>query len=113
MGTFENRIEHKSDQLGWTTVFVASVANKFGIRGASEANLSKAFNRVKDLSTRDTALPLDLLLGRFLKMCEVFQPFTLKLDDPDKAKQLLEDFEAGNLVVSVSRREKEPQNANN
>ncbi len=105
MGTFENRIEHKADQLGWTTGFVASVANKFGIRGASEASLSKAFNKTKELPTHETALPLDQLLGRFLKMCERFEPFTLRLDDPDQAKQLLEDFEVGNLAVSVTRQE--------
>ena len=103
MGTFENRIEHKSDQLHWSTVFVSTIASKFGIRGASEASLSKAFNKTKELPTNETALPLDQLLGRFLKMCEAFEPFALRLDDPDKAKQLLEEFESGNLAVSVAR----------
>jgi len=37
-------------------------------------------------------------------MCEAFQPFTLRLDDPDQAKQLLEDYEQGNLLVYVARR---------
>ena len=104
MGTFENRIEYKADQLRWSTVRVAATAAKFGISGASEASLSKAFNKTKDLST-DTALALDLLLGRFLKMSEAFKPFDIRLDDPNEAKKLLEDFEGGNLVVSVTRQE--------
>jgi len=86
-------------------VFVASVAGKFNIPGASEASLSKAFNRTKDLPTHQTALPLDQLLGRFLKMCAAFEPFKLRLDDPAEAKSLLEDFESGNLAVSVTHQE--------
>jgi len=105
MGVYENRIQNKADELDWSTVFVSTVASKFGIPGASEASLSKAFNRTKELPTAQTALPLDQLLGRFLKMCEAFKPFTLRLDDPDHAKQLLEDFESGNLTVAVSRQE--------
>jgi hypothetical protein len=99
MGTYENRIEQKADRLGWSTVLVASVANKFGIRGASESTLSKAFKGLKELSTHDTALPLDLLLGRFVKMAETFAPFELRLDDPAKAAELLQSFEAGELAV--------------
>ncbi|SRR6266550_560575 len=105
MSTFENRIEHNAEELGWNAMRVASVASKFGIRGASETALSKAFNGLKDLPTHETALPLDLLLGRFLKMCEAFKPFTVQLNDPEQAKQLLEDFEAGRLAVSVTRQE--------
>ena len=105
MGVYENMIQNKADQLNWSTVRVSAVASKFGIPGASEANLSKAFNRTKELPTAQTALPLDQLLGRFLKMCEAFEPFTLRLDDPEQAKQLLEDYEAGKLVVSITRRE--------
>jgi hypothetical protein len=105
MGVYENRIQNKADELDWSTVFVSTVASKFGIPGASEASLSKAFNRTKELPTAQTALPLDQLLGRFLKMCEAFKPFTLRLDDPEHAKQLLEDFESGNLTVAVTRRE--------
>jgi hypothetical protein len=105
MGVYENMIQNKADKLDWSTVRVSAVASKFGIPGASEANLSKAFNRTKELPTAQTALPLDQLLGRFLKMSEAFEPFTLRLDDPEQAKQLLEDFEAGRLVVSVTRQE--------
>jgi hypothetical protein len=105
MGVYEYMIQNKADKLDWSTVFVSTVASKFGIPGASEASLSKAFNRTKELPTAQTALPLDQLLGRFLKMCEKFEPFALRLDDPDQAKQLLEDFEAGNLAVSVTRQE--------
>jgi len=105
MGVYENMIQNKADKLDWSTVRVAAVASKFGIPGASEANLSKAFNRTKELPTAQTALPLDQLLGRFLKLCEVFKPFEVRLDDPEQAKQLLEDFEAGRLVVSVRREE--------
>ena len=105
MGVYENMIQNKADELDWSTVFVSTVASKFGISGASEASLSKAFNRTKELPTAQTALPLDQLLGRFLKMCEAFKPFTLRLDDPENAKQLLEDFESGNLSVAVTRQE--------
>jgi hypothetical protein len=105
MGTFENRIEHNAEELGWNAMRVASVASKFGIRGASETALSKAFNGLKDLPTHETALPLDLLLGRFLKMCDQFKPFEVRLDDPEQAKQLLEDFEAGRLTVLIGRLE--------
>jgi hypothetical protein len=105
MGVYENMIQNKADELDWSTVFVSTVASKFGIPGASEASLSKAFNRTKELPTAQTALPLDQLLGRFLKMCEAFKPFTLRLDDPEQAKQLLEDFESGNLTVAVTRQE--------
>lgn len=113
MGVFENMIERKSDQLGWSTVFLASVAGRFSIPGASEASLSKAFRKTKELPTTETAFPLDQVLSRFLKMCEAFEPFTLRLDDPDKAKQLLEDFETGNLIVSVTRRDQENKNGSN
>jgi hypothetical protein len=105
MGVYENMIQNKANKLDWRTVFLASVASKFGIPGASEASLSKAFNRTKELPTAQTALPLDQLLGRFLRMCEAFEPFALRLDDPDQAKKLLEDFEAGRLAVSVTRQE--------
>ncbi len=105
MGVYENMIQNKANKLDWTAVFVASVAGKFDIPGASEASLSKAFNRTRELPSRETALPLDLLLGRFLKMCAAFEPFKLRLDDPVEAKTLLEDFEAGNLVVSVTRQD--------
>jgi hypothetical protein len=105
MGTFENRIKNKADKLGWTTIILASVASKCGIRGASEASLSKAFANTKELSTHETALPLDQLLTRFLAMAERFEPFALNLRDPDQAKQLLEDFESGALIVSVTRQE--------
>jgi len=105
MGVYENMIHNKADKLNWSTVRVSAVASKFGIPGASEANLSKAFNRTKELPTAQTALPLDQLLGRFLRLCEVFKPFEVRLDDPEQAKQLLEDFEAGRLVVSVRREE--------
>ena len=74
MGVYENMIQNKADKLNWSTVRVSAVASKFGITGASEANLSKAFNRTKELPSAQTALPLDQLLGRFLKMCEVFKP---------------------------------------
>jgi len=105
MGVYENMIQNKADKLNWSTVRVSAVASKFAIPGASEANLSKAFNRTKELPTAQTALPLDQLLGRFLKMSAAFEPFTLRLDDPEQAKQLLEDFEAGRLAVSVTRQE--------
>ena len=105
MGVYENMIQNKADKLNWSTVRVSAVASKFSIPGASEANLSKAFNRTKELPTAQTALPLDQLLGRFLKMCEVFKPFEVRLDDPEEAKRLLEDFEAGRLAVSVTRHE--------
>jgi hypothetical protein len=107
MGVYENMIERKADQLDWSTVFVASIARKFGIPGASEPSLSKAFRKTKDLPTTETAFPLDQILSRFLKMCRAFEPFTLRLDDPDRAKELLEDFESGRLAVLVTRREKE------
>ncbi len=105
MGVYENMIEHKADQLGWTTVVLSAVANRFGIRGASESNLSKAFNKTKELPTHETAFPLDQLLSRFLKMTAAFEPFTLQLTNPEQAKRLLEDFEAGRLVVSITRQE--------
>lgn len=105
MGVYENMIQNKAIKLDWTGVFVASVAGKFDIPGASEASLSKAFNRTKELPTVQTALPLDLLLGRFLKMCAAFEPFKLRLDDPVEAKTLLEDFESGALAVSVTSQE--------
>lgn len=105
MGVYENMIQSKADKLDWSTVFVSTVASKFGIPGASEASLSKAFNRTKELPTAQTALPLDQLLGRFLKMCAAFEPFKLRLDDPVEAKTLLEDFESGNLSISVIRQE--------
>jgi hypothetical protein len=38
-------------------------------------------------------------------MAEAFEPFKLRLDDPDQAKELLEDFEAGRIAVSVTREE--------
>ena len=105
MGTYENRIQHKGSQLGWNAMRIASVANKFGIPGASETALSKSFNGVKDLPSVETALPLDLLLGRFLKMYETFRPFPLNLNDIEQAKQLLEDFEAGRIAVSITHQE--------
>ena len=88
-------------------LLLASVAGRFSIPGASEASLSKAFRKTKELPTTETAFPLDQMLSRFLKMCQAFEPFTLRLDDPDKAKHLLEDFESGKLVVSVIRQDKE------
>ncbi len=112
MGTFENRIVVKAKSLGWNAMRVASVASKFGIPGASETALSKAFNGLKELPTHETALPLDLLLGRFIKMCQVFQPFKLELSDPTRAKELLEGFESGRLIVSVTRHEPEKENQN-
>jgi hypothetical protein len=105
MGTFENRIEHKTNQLGWSVMFTSAVASKFGIPGASESNLSRSFKGLKELPSHETALPLDLLLGRFLTMVKTFDPFRIQLDDPAKAKELLEDFETGRLVVSVRREE--------
>lgn len=105
MGTYDNRIEHNANQLGWSAIRLSAVAAEFGISGASEANISKSRNRVRDLST-ETALELDTLLGRFLKMYKAFEPFKLRLDDsPEESKKLLEDFEAGRLVVSVRREE--------
>jgi hypothetical protein len=105
MGTYENRIKHKSEQLGWGTVMTSSVAGKFGIPKASQTALNQAFNGLKELATHETALPLDLLLGRFLKMVQALEPFDLRLSDPEKAKQLLEDFESGRLVVKITREE--------
>ena len=113
MGVYENMIERKADQLDWSTVFVASIARKFGIPGASEPSLSKAFRKTKDLPTAETAFPLDQVLSRFLNMCQAFEPFTLRLDDPARAKQLLEDFESGKLIVSVTRLDKEDQDGTN
>jgi hypothetical protein len=108
MGVYENRIEQKARQLGWSIAFTAAIANKFDIRGASEAMLSRAFAKTKDLSSHETAAPLDNLLGRFIKMCEAFQPFTLRLDeDPEKAKQLLESFESREILVYVGQRNKD------
>jgi len=107
MSTYTNKIEAIADQLNWSTVFVSAIANKFGISGASEASLSKAFNRTKELDATKTEVPLYVLLTRFSKMAATFKPFTVRLDDPDGAKQLLEEFEAGKLSVSVSRQDPE------
>jgi len=93
-----------ADTLNWTKGIVSAVANRFGISGASEPNLSKAYSKTKDLSSQ-TAADLMNLLFRFTKMAATFEPFSLRLDDPDHAKQLLEDFEAGKLVVQINRQE--------
>jgi hypothetical protein len=98
-------IERMADKLNWTKGLVAATANRFGIVGASEPNLSKAYSKTKDLNPQ-TAAELKTLLMRFTKMASAFEPFIPRLKDPDLAKQLLEDFEAGRLVVSVTRQDK-------
>jgi hypothetical protein len=98
------QIETMGDNLGWNRTKIAVVANRFWIAGASEPNLTKASNKSKDLNPQ-TAAELLTLMQRFTKMAAAVEPFKLRLDDPDYAKQLLEDFEAGKLVVQVSRRE--------
>jgi hypothetical protein len=98
------QIEAMGDKLGWNRTRIAVVANRFGIVGASEPNLTKASNKTKDLSPQ-TAAELLTLMQRYTKMAAAFAPFKLRVDDPDEAKQLLEDYEAGRLVVSV-RKEK-------
>jgi hypothetical protein len=91
--------------LNWNTDFVAALATADGIPGASEASLSKSFRNLKELDASRTAMPLDLLLGRFIKMSEAFQPFKLQFDNPVEALRLLKDVEAGKLVVSITRQE--------
>jgi len=107
MGTYENRIQDKMSEryLNWNTDFVAALANVEGIPGASEASLSKSFRNLKELDSTRTAMPLDLLLGRFIKLTDAFQPFKLQFDDPAKALQLLKDYESGALAVSITRQE--------
>jgi len=95
-------VEKMANELNWTKAVISAVASRFGIVGASEPNLSKAFAKTKDLSSQ-TAANLKNLLWRFMQMTTAFEPFKLRLDDPDRAKELLEDYEAGKLVVSVSR----------
>ncbi len=95
-------IEQMADGLNWPRSLVSANANRFGIAGASESNLTKAFAKTKDLNPQ-TAAELKTLLVRFTKMTEAFKPFELRLDDPDQSKQLLEDFEAGRIAVSVTR----------
>jgi hypothetical protein len=97
-------IEEMADKLNWTKGVISAVAHRFSVSGASEPNLSRAFAKTKDLSAQ-TAAELKSLLLRFTKMAQTFEPFILRLDDPDLAKQLLEDFEAGNLIVSVTHQE--------
>jgi hypothetical protein len=107
MGVYENRIQDKmsSRHLNWNTDFVAALAAAEGISGASEASLSKSFRNLKELDSTRTAMPLDLLLGRFIKMSEAFEPFELQFNDPAKALGLLKDYESGALVVSINRQE--------
>ncbi|SRR6266566_1005474 len=107
MGVYENRIQDKMSErhLNWNKDFVAALANAERIPGASEASLSKSFRNLTELDSARTAMPLDLLLGRFIKMTDAFQPFKLQFDDPAKALQLLKDYEAGKLVVSIRREE--------
>ena len=107
MGVYENRIQDKmsSRHLNWNTDFVAALATAEGIPGASEASLSKSFRNLKELDSTKTAMPLDLLLGRFIKMSEALQPFELQFSDPVKALQLLKDYESGALAVSITRQE--------
>jgi hypothetical protein len=95
-------IEQMAEKLNWTKGLVSAVANRFEIVGASEPNLSKAYSKTKDLQPQ-TAAELITLMFRFTKMAAAFEPFTPRLDDPDQAKRLLEDFEAGKLIVSVTR----------
>src|SRR6267154_2966123 len=104
MDVYENRIQDKmsSRHLNWNTDFVAALATADGIPGASEASLSKSFRNLKELDASRTAMPLDLLLGRFIKMSEAFRPFKLQFDDPAEALRLLKDVEAGKLVVAIS-----------
>jgi hypothetical protein len=107
MGVYENRIQDKmsSRHLNWNTDFVAALAAAEGIPGASEASLSKSFRNLKELDSTRTAMPLDLLLGRFIKMTDAFQPFELQFNDPAKALQLLKDYENGALTVSITHQE--------
>ncbi len=95
-------IEQMAEKLNWTKGLVSAVANRFGIVGASEPNLSKAYSKTKDLQPQ-TAAELITLMFRFTKMAAAFEPFTPRLDDPDQAKQLLEDFEAARIAISVTR----------
>jgi len=107
VGIYENRIQEKMSErhLNWNTDFVAALANAEGIPGASEASLSKSFRNLKELDSTRTAMPLDLLLGRFIKLIDAFQPFKLQFDDPAKALQLLKAYESGALAVSITRQE--------
>src|SRR5882762_5123833 len=107
MGIYTNRIKDKISerQLNWSTDFVAALADLERIPGASETNLSKAFRNLKELDDVKTAVPLDVLLGRFVKMAETFRPFKMQFDDPAQALQLLKEYESGALVVSVTRQE--------
>jgi len=79
MGVYENMIESKASTLNWKTSLLARVASEFGISGASEASLSKAFSNAKDLDTSKTAYPLNAVLDRFIKMSERFAPFKVRL----------------------------------
>jgi hypothetical protein len=103
MGVYENMIETKAASLNWKTSLLARTAAEFGIPGASEASLSKAFNNAKDLPTHQTAYPLNSVLDRFIQMTNQFAPFKLRLDDPVESKKLLEDFESGELSVKIQR----------
>lgn len=107
MGVYENRIQDKMSprHLNWNVDFLAALANAEGIPGASEASLSKSFRNLKELDSTRTAMPLDLLLGRFIKMTEAVRPFELQFSDPTKALQLLKDFESGALTVSITHQE--------
>jgi len=101
MGVYENMIESKAGTLNWKTSLLARVASEFGISGASEASLSKAFSNAKDLDTSKTAYPLNAVLDRFIKMTNKFAPFKVRLDDPVEAKMLLENFESGVLSIQI------------
>jgi len=107
MGIYWNRVQDKmSDRhLNWKNDFVSALADLERIPGASTATLSKVSRNLAELDDVKTTVPLDLLLGRFIKMTEVFQPFKLQFDSPAQALQLLKDYENGLLVVSVSRQQ--------
>jgi hypothetical protein len=106
MGVYTNRIKDKISErnLNWSTDFVAALADLEDIPGASETNLSKAFRNLKELDDTRTAAPLDTLLGRFVKLTEAVHPFKLQFDDPAQALELLKDYEQGNLLIYVARR---------
>src|SRR6267143_4169800 len=107
MGIYWNRVQDKMSErhLNWKNDFVAALADLERIPGASTATLSKVSRNLVELDDVKTTVPLDLLLGRFIKMTEVFQPFKLQFDSPAQALQLLKDYENGLLVVSVSRQQ--------
>ncbi|SRR6266851_2292809 len=107
MGVYWNRVQDKmSDRhLNWKNDFVSALADLERIPGASTATLSKVSRNLVELDDVKTTVPLDLLLGRFIKMTEVFQPFKLQFDSPAQALELLKDYESGRLAVSVTRQE--------